>query len=351
MSEPFSLIFTHRSTCGHITITKNAINVAQLCMRKELSPAVSQWLQSYNTNNSERIKNWLRTWHKPASLDCFSLNTALSRLPQRRASLILFFGMRRFVGMESASMGEGEDWRPGLGHKAGLCPGQERGSQWGCWISWLVAEPGEKPRSLRYREKASLGWSGQWMQWRSPACLRVWCSELQHRAANRGVWMDTENLLLIPGIITSFFGGSGVWAQGFGLPRQVLYYLSHASSPFVLRLFLRQGLTFELGMTCVCHHDQLFLFRGESLLNFLPGLASNHNPLDLHLLRARIIGVSHRAWLHDFYLSPFFLGMAWSHSFNPLDSTLWPHSSKVLGVVVNNADYWVPGRVTEENFW
>jgi hypothetical protein len=60
---------------------------------KELSPAVSQWLQSYNTNNSERIKNLLRTWHKPASLDCFSLNTALSRLPQRRASLILFFGM------------------------------------------------------------------------------------------------------------------------------------------------------------------------------------------------------------------------------------------------------------------
>jgi hypothetical protein len=32
------------------------------------------------------------------------------------------------------------------------------------------------------------------------------------------------------------------WIQGFQLPRQVLYPLSHATSPFVCILFLRQGL-------------------------------------------------------------------------------------------------------------
>jgi hypothetical protein len=38
--------------------------------------------------------------------------------------------------------------------------------------------------------------------------------------------------ILLSLAIGSFFCGTGVWTQGFVLAKQVLYYLSHASSPF-----------------------------------------------------------------------------------------------------------------------
>jgi hypothetical protein len=83
--------------------------------------------------------------------------------------------------------------------------------------------------------------------------------------------------------------------------------------PFLLQVFFFQirsqiyaqaGLDFAppryafhlAGMTGECHHTQLLLIE-VGLSNFLQGLASNHAPLNLHLLVARITGVSHRAWL------------------------------------------------------
>jgi hypothetical protein len=57
-----------------------------------------------------------------------------------------------------------------------------------------------------------------------------------------------------------FFGVTGVSTQGFTLAKQALYNLSHTSSP------LCSG-----------------YFGDGSLSNSLPGLASNHKPLDLSL--------------------------------------------------------------------
>jgi hypothetical protein len=39
-----------------------------------------------------------------------------------------------------------------------------------------------------------------------------------------------------------FFGGTGVWTQGFLLVKQALYCLSHTSSPFCSDYFWREGL-------------------------------------------------------------------------------------------------------------
>jgi hypothetical protein len=55
-----------------------------------------------------------------------------------------------------------------------------------------------------------------------------------------------------------FFGGTRVWTQGFTLARQTLYNFNYSIRPL---LGFRQGLS-----------------------NYLPGLASNHNPPDLCLL-------------------------------------------------------------------
>jgi hypothetical protein len=60
------------------------------------------------------------------------------------------------------------------------------------------------------------------------------------------------------------FGGGGmrVWIQGFVLAKQVLYFLSHASSPFCSGYF-RDG--------------------GRGLKKYLSGLALNCDPPDLSL--------------------------------------------------------------------
>jgi hypothetical protein len=140
--------------------------------------------------------------------------------------------------------------------------------------------------------------------------------------------------------ITSFFffGNTKIWAQGFILARQVLYSLSHASSPFVLVIleigahFLSRLAWILLFLLYISHHYWhemqgplhlvFFHFNGFSQTFFcqvwlgttillisvscivwdkrhvslcpalaevrsckcLPGLASNHNPPNLSLL-------------------------------------------------------------------
>jgi hypothetical protein len=86
----------------------------------------------------------------------------------------------------------------------------------------------------------------------------------------------------------NFFVGTGVWIQGFGLARQVVYHLNSAFSPlwsgFGVKalLFPRPAWTMILlfytscvtGMTTV---PNFFHWDGVSQL-FLPGLAWNLNP-------------------------------------------------------------------------
>jgi hypothetical protein len=58
-----------------------------------------------------------------------------------------------------------------------------------------------------------------------------------------------------------FFGGTGVWTQGFMLAKQMVFYsLSRTSSQFCSDYFGDGG-----------------------LINYLPRLASNHDPPDLSL--------------------------------------------------------------------
>jgi hypothetical protein len=91
---------------------------------------------------------------------------------------------------------------------------------------------------------------------------------------------------------------TGVWAQGLVLVRQALYHLRHTSRPFSFSFFsdrvsyfyLEPALDCDLPTyafcvaetTDTCHHT--WLGRHEGLSNFLPGLASNHNTPDFHLL-------------------------------------------------------------------
>jgi hypothetical protein len=58
--------------------------------------------------------------------------------------------------------------------------------------------------------------------------------------------------------VFDFFGGTGAWTQDFTLAKQVLYHLTHISSPF-----------------CSGY------FRGGSLVNYLLRLVLNLHLLDL----------------------------------------------------------------------
>jgi hypothetical protein len=62
-----------------------------------------------------------------------------------------------------------------------------------------------------------------------------------------------------PGLVLLFFGGTGVWTQGFTLTKQVLHHLSHTSSPFCSGYF------------------------GDGVLNYLRRLALNHDLPNLSL--------------------------------------------------------------------
>jgi hypothetical protein len=77
--------------------------------------------------------------------------------------------------------------------------------------------------------------------------------------------------------VSFFFKWDWVWTQSFVLAKQVLYYLSHTSSPFYSGYF------------------------GDgSLTNYLPRLASNLDPMISASQLAKFIGVSH--WCLAWYL-------------------------------------------------
>jgi hypothetical protein len=90
----------------------------------------------------------------------------------------------------------------------------------------------------------------------------------------------------------------GVWTQGLMLAMPVLHHLNHIPTLFCLtyflnrvsHLFARAGLdwdppihtSYPPGMTGVCHHAQVLLVEMH-LTYFLPRMASNIDPPDLHL--------------------------------------------------------------------
>jgi hypothetical protein len=73
-----------------------------------------------------------------------------------------------------------------------------------------------------------------------------------------------------------FFCSSGDWVQGLAKVRQVLYHMSHAPSPFVFNLTLKQGLQLPL-----------------------PGLSSNSQSFCFCLLIAGFPGMCHH--IHFFF--------------------------------------------------
>jgi hypothetical protein len=96
-------------------------------------------------------------------------------------------------------------------------------------------------------------------------------------------------------IIYIFIDTTGIWTWGFPLARQVPYGLSHASSPFfpgfleigfcflprsawtMILLFYASHHCWVIGS---CHHTQLFSTDMGSCKSFLLVLALNHNPPD-----------------------------------------------------------------------
>jgi hypothetical protein len=110
-----------------------------------------------------------------------------------------------------------------------------------------------------------------------------------------------------------FFDGSRVWTQGLTLGRQVLCDMNNASSPFCFSYFSYRLPCFYLGQvfdpnprtyaSCVagitgaCYHVGFWLIPG--LANFLPELALNCHPPNLHL------------------------SSSWNYRHEPLHPTLW----------------------------
>jgi hypothetical protein len=109
---------------------------------------------------------------------------------------------------------------------------------------------------------------------------------------------------------------TGVWTQGFALSRQMLYCLSHISSPFCsdffgerYLLFVQVGLDHSLPILCCCWDDRCMVpppafFHWDGVLQtFYPGLAWNHNSADLNLpcsLPASQLLVQMGSWEHFF---------------------------------------------------
>jgi hypothetical protein len=74
-------------------------------------------------------------------------------------------------------------------------------------------------------------------------------------------WPDRHNVFLCSKLFYFlFFGETGVWTQDFALAKKVLYQLIHTCSLFCSDYFGDGG-----------------------LMNYLPGLASNHDSLHLSL--------------------------------------------------------------------
>jgi hypothetical protein len=79
------------------------------------------------------------------------------------------------------------------------------------------------------------------------------------------------------GVLLLFFGGTGVWSQGFAHRSHTLYCLSHSSSPFAL-FILEIGSPFSAQVTLdynphilcflLCHHTQLFPIEMGSFKHF-----------------------------------------------------------------------------------
>jgi hypothetical protein len=142
------------------------------------------------------------------------------------------------------------------------------------------------------------------------------------------------------------------WNQGFTLARQVLYLFEPHLHPFFALTIFETGswfLSWLAGpwssclchpdiarMTSMCHHTQPFLLRW-SLVNLLPGLASNCDSPNLSLPGARIIGLLFLV-LVLFFDRVFLCSSGWPWSQNPPASASWLLGLQVcitvLGLIV-----------------
>jgi hypothetical protein len=91
-----------------------------------------------------------------------------------------------------------------------------------------------------------------------------------------------ETLISLRIVKWIFFGGTGVWTQG--CPQSICFnnFLNRVFIPRLTTVLLIFPL-YMSEMTDVYHHTQFFIGWDGVLPTFLPDLALNHDPPDLHL--------------------------------------------------------------------
>jgi hypothetical protein len=97
--------------------------------------------------------------------------------------------------------------------------------------------------------------------------------------------LEIINILLM---LLSFFVRPGVWTQGLVLAGLALHHFHHTPSPFFFSCFFKVLHVFpgcsgrDLCFPCLCNTTPSHWLRWGPM-NFLPRLASNCEPPDLHL--------------------------------------------------------------------